>query len=120
MRAFDPATQRTVGKLESFIITPAREILPLAAEKAGLPLKDLAEFLLPMAHPFAGSLLDFLPDDALITLDGQEFILAAVTDIEEESLSRRRTPSRLGRSMQHSLYRFSPGQKLKTGSVNGR
>jgi transcription-repair coupling factor (superfamily II helicase) len=96
MRAFDPATQRTVQKLESFIITPAREILPLAADKAGLPLKDLTEFLLPVAHPFGGSLLDFLPDDALITLDGQEFILAAVTDIEEESLSRREDAVKAG------------------------
>jgi transcription-repair coupling factor (superfamily II helicase) len=96
MRAFDPATQRTVQKLESFILTPAREILPLAADKAGLPLKDLTEFLLPVAHPFGGSLLDFLPDDALITLDGQEFILAAVTDIEEESLSRREDAVKAG------------------------
>ncbi|MBW6466188.1 MAG: transcription-repair coupling factor [Brevefilum sp.] len=96
MRAFDPATQRTVGKLESFIITPAREILPLAAEKAGLPPTDLTEFHLPLAHPFGGSLLDFLPDNALISLDGQEFILAAVTDIEEESLSRREDAVKAG------------------------
>jgi transcription-repair coupling factor (superfamily II helicase) len=89
MRAFDPATQRTVENLETLTITPAREILPNAAEKAGLPLKDMSEFFLPLAHPMGGCLMDFLPDDALITLDGQEFIVAAVTDIEEESLSRR-------------------------------
>ncbi len=89
MRVFDPATQRTVAKREALTITPAREILPLAAEKAGLSLKDLSEFHIPLVHPFAGSLLDFLPEDTLIVLDGREFLSAAVTDIEEESLSRR-------------------------------
>jgi transcription-repair coupling factor (superfamily II helicase) len=89
MRAFDPASQRTVKTLESFTITPAREILPLTAEKAGLPLKDLSEFQIPLAYPLAGSILDFFPEDALVALDGQEFITAAVMDIEEESLSRR-------------------------------
>ena len=89
LRVFDPATQRTVNTLENITISPAREILPMAAEKAGLEYKDLLEFYLPVAHPFGGSLMDFLPDDALIALDGEEFITAAVTDIEEESLSRR-------------------------------
>ena len=89
MRTFDPATQRRVENLEALTVTPAREVLPIAAEKAGLPLKDLSEFQIPLAHPFAGSILDFLPEDALIVLDGREFLAAAVTDIEEESLSRR-------------------------------
>ncbi|HPX96215.1 MAG TPA: transcription-repair coupling factor [Brevefilum fermentans] len=96
MRTFDPATQRTLANLEALTVTPAREILPRAAEKAGLPLKDLSEFLLPLAHPMGGCLLDFLPDNALIALDGQEFIAAAVTEIEEESLSRRDDAIRAG------------------------
>jgi transcription-repair coupling factor (superfamily II helicase) len=89
MRAFDPATQRTVENLETLTITPAREILPAAAEKAGLSLRELKEYLIPLAHPMAGTMLDFLSDDTIIVLDGQEFIAAAVTDFEEESLSRR-------------------------------
>ncbi|NLN70960.1 MAG: transcription-repair coupling factor [Chloroflexi bacterium] len=89
MRAFDPASQRTIENLETFTITPAREILPMTAEKAGLTTEDLSEFFLPLAHAHGGCLIDFLPDESLITLDGQEFIAAAVTDIEEESLSRR-------------------------------
>jgi transcription-repair coupling factor (superfamily II helicase) len=96
MRAFDPATQRTVENLETLTITPAREILPKAAEKAGLPLNDISEFSLPLAHPMGGCLLDFLPDDSLIALDGQEFIVSAVTDIEEESFSRRDDAIRAG------------------------
>ncbi len=90
MRAFDPASQRTVTKVEHLTITPAREILPVAAEKAGLTLKDLNEFFIPQAYPMGGNLLDFLPEDALIVLDGGEFLSAAAMDIEEESLSRRK------------------------------
>lgn len=89
MRAFDPSTQRTVEKRAWVTITPAREILPVAAEAAGLSLKDLKEYLIPLAHPMAGSLLDFLPDQTLVVLDGRDFISATVTDIEEESLSRK-------------------------------
>ena len=89
MRAFDPATQRTVESRETLTITPAREILPSAAEKAGLSLRDLKEYLIPLAYPMAGTMLDYLPDDTIIVLDGQEFIASAVMDFEEESLSRR-------------------------------
>ncbi len=89
MRAFDPATQLTVERLKRVTITPAREILPTAAEKAGISMKTLSEFHIPLAHPFSGSLLDFMPDNAIIILDGREFLSAAAMDIEEESLSRR-------------------------------
>ncbi len=89
MRIFDPASQRTVERVDSLTITPTREVLPAAAEKAGVSLKDLKEFQIPLAHPLAGSMLDFLPEDALIVLDGGEFLSAAVMDVEEESLSRR-------------------------------
>jgi transcription-repair coupling factor (superfamily II helicase) len=89
LRAFDPGTQRTIKKRDRVTISAAREILPVAAEAAGLPLKDLNEYQIPLAHPMAGSLLDFLPDHALIVLDGRDFISATVMDIEEESLSRK-------------------------------
>ncbi len=89
MRVFDPATQRTVEQISTITITPAREILPQAAEQAGIAYKDLQEFHIPLAYPFAGCVLDFLPEDALIVLDGQEFLSAAVMAIEEESLSRK-------------------------------
>ena len=96
MRAFDPASQRTVDAVDVLTIPPAREILPLAAQKAGIELQELKEFQIPLAHPMAGSMLDFLPDNTLIALDGQEFISAAVMDIEEESLSRREEAIRAG------------------------
>jgi len=96
MREFDPALQRTTAHIKSLTITPAREILSVSADKAGLDLKDLNEFYIPVAHPFAGSLIDFLPEKALIVLDGREFISAASTDIEEECLSRREDSVKAG------------------------
>jgi transcription-repair coupling factor (superfamily II helicase) len=96
MRAFDPASQRTVTALEVLTIPPAREVLPAAAQKAGIELRELKEFQIPLAHPLAGSMLDFLPDNTLIALDGREFISAAVMDFEEESLSRREEAIRAG------------------------
>jgi len=96
MRAFDPASQRTVDALDVLMIPPAREILPVAAQKAGIELRELKEFQIPLAHPMAGTMLDFLPENTLIALDGQEFVSAAVMDIEEESLSRREEAIREG------------------------
>jgi transcription-repair coupling factor (superfamily II helicase) len=89
MRVFAPATQRTVAQIQSLTITPAREILPAAASRLGVEFNELDEFHLPLANPFAGSVLDFLPDNALVALDGREFLSAAVADIEEEAQSRR-------------------------------
>ena len=40
-------------------------------------------------YRFPSSLIDFLPKEALVLLDGEEFIEAAANDIEEESTERR-------------------------------
>jgi len=88
LRQFNPATQRTLTKLESTLIFPASEAMPSAAEKLGIPLTNLSEFHLPEIYAFPSSLMDYLPDNALILLDGEEFITAAVNDIEEESIAR--------------------------------
>ncbi len=114
MRAFDPATQRTVESVEVLTIPPAREILPVAAQKAGIELQELKEFQIPLAHSMAGSMLDFLPENTLIALDGQEFISAAVMDIEEESLPAGKRPFRKVNCLKISLYPISPGQSWKT------
>jgi len=88
LRQFNPATQRTQQPLESTLIFPASEAMPSAAEKMGIPLANLSEFRLPEIYAFPSSLMDYLPDSALILLDGEEFITAAVNDIEEESIAR--------------------------------
>ena len=88
LRQFNPATQRTTSALQKTIIFPASEALPGAAEKRGIPRANLSEFNLPEIYQYPSSLMDYLPDKALILLDGEEFITAAVNDIEEESAAR--------------------------------
>lgn len=89
LRSFDPATQRTVQKLQQILITPAREILP--GKKGGLELSDtsLAEFFLPQVHPMAGSLLDYLPQQALIILEDLDHIQIVANEIEEQAVKLR-------------------------------
>ncbi len=88
LRLFDPGTQRSEEKLEQALIFPASEAIPIVAMKDGeLPYK-LSEHDIPEIYQFPSSLIDFLPDNALILLDGEEFIAAAANDIEEEALQR--------------------------------
>lgn len=98
LRAFDPASQRSVSTIDHLIVAPAREAMPkfsrAAAEKladwfASLPEPEVdvasaradepeliaesafptLEFYLPAFYSTPASLLDYLPDDALIIVD---------------------------------------------------
>jgi transcription-repair coupling factor (superfamily II helicase) len=94
LRYFNPATQRTETKLEHAEIFPASEAMPAVAEKVGIPyeeLGELSELSIPSLYSFPSSLIDYLPSEAIILLDGQEFVQAAVNDIEEESIQRFQT-----------------------------
>ncbi|HBG59175.1 MAG TPA: transcription-repair coupling factor [Anaerolineaceae bacterium] len=88
LKHFDPSTQRTVNTLEKTFIFPASEALPMAAEKKGLLTEGLCEFEIPQLYDFPSSLMDYLPNQTLILLDGEEFITAAINDIEEEAVAR--------------------------------
>ncbi len=88
LRFFNPATQRSEAKLDKALIFPASEALPAFAEKAGLELDTLSELDIPRLYGFPASLMDYLPENSLVLLDGQEFIQAAVDDIERESSER--------------------------------
>src|SRR3972149_6517318 len=67
IRLFDPATQRPIEKLESILITPAREfIIPRSDEfiRPAEPATKVAttwdsEFHIPLLHPFPASLFDY-------------------------------------------------------------
>ncbi len=108
IRSFDPATQRTVERLERATLGPATEWFP---ERDGLD--RIAEYLpsggaseivderhsvqrgeLPAPHlygPLAAdaTLLDHFRDDALILLDEREAIEAALSDLDDLARERR-------------------------------
>ncbi len=88
IKTFDPNTQRSQESLKNALIFPASEALPekLADKESDSPI---SEAIIPSLYRFHSNLLDFLPSNALILLDGEEFIATTALDIEEEALTRR-------------------------------
>jgi len=84
IRRFDPATQRTVEKLEAILLTPAREYIA-AGDQDG----DLSEFHIPLLHSQSASLLDYLPQKALILVDDLSVVESMVAEIEEQAVKLR-------------------------------
>ena len=112
VRYFDPATQRTVeGDVTRVIVPPAREALPGAAAEYAvvwgddeLPARgdlpswqdDLAdlraghafpnlEYYLPLIYPRPASLLDYLPQEALLVVDDWPELETAVAELLEHA-----------------------------------
>jgi transcription-repair coupling factor (superfamily II helicase) len=124
LRRFDPATQRSREALDALTISPASEALarygPQAAEKLrGWDLhklpddleaqfeKDRAalsestpfrgiEFYLPCLYAQPATLLDYLPDDALVVLDDAGEIADTWSELEEQAVELRRSAEEAG------------------------
>ena len=86
LREFDPASQRTIGRLNDIHITPAREYLPGYLADRHAPQIDLNEFQIPVIHPGASSFIEYLPKNALIVLDGGDIIHTLALEIEEQAV----------------------------------
>ncbi|MBN2117007.1 MAG: transcription-repair coupling factor [Anaerolineales bacterium] len=101
IRRFDPATQRTVEKLDSILVTPAREYI---ARDSGIDIREserrtnpddritdieLSEFHIPLLHPQSASLLDYLPQKALILVDDLSVVESMVAEVEEQAVKLR-------------------------------
>ena len=84
IRRFDPATQRTVEKLESILITPAREYITPGDQNT-----ELSEFHIPLLHRQPASLLDYLPQKALVLVDDLSVVESMVAEIEEQAVKLR-------------------------------
>jgi transcription-repair coupling factor (superfamily II helicase) len=80
MRCFDPESQRSSRPISSVLVTPARELMPP---------DDSSELV-------AGSVLDYLGNDALLVLDDPEGIEFAVTRLNEEAQELRATKMESG------------------------
>ncbi len=91
LRRFDPATQRTVQKIERLLITPAREVLPGYAGHLNLGEGQTPdEFYLPLVHPAPASILDYLPSQSLVVMDDLLFLQSVANEIEEQAVKLRR------------------------------
>jgi transcription-repair coupling factor (superfamily II helicase) len=84
IRKFDPASQRTVEKLESILITPAREFLAAQDGEA-----EISEFHIPLLHQQPASLLDYLPQKAIVLIDDLSIIEGMAEEIESQAVKFR-------------------------------
>ncbi len=90
LRLFDPATQRTTEKVERILLTPAREFIFSTSQPTNqLVSPSPSEFDIPLLHSPA-SLLDYLPDKALILLDDLEAIEQITHEVETQAVDLRR------------------------------
>ncbi len=94
IRRFDPASQRTVEKLESILITPAREFLiPIPDSQltnSQSPDSQFTEFHIPLLHSQPASLLDYLPQKTCVLLDDVSLIESMTNEVEEQAVKFRR------------------------------
>jgi transcription-repair coupling factor (superfamily II helicase) len=116
LRLFDPSTQRTIGRADEVLITPAREALPeatpavakhLAAWFDSLPADDMTsprpdrealemstafpflEYYLPYLNPFPVTMLDYAPEDALIVLEDAGELHDTMRAIDDAAVKAR-------------------------------
>ena len=109
IRRFDPATQRSGETTSTVTITPAREALPKYSQQEPgssvqeegrgveddppsssflLPSSSPLEFQLPLMFPPA-SLLEYLPDPALVLVDDWQELADTVGEMEEQAAQMR-------------------------------
>jgi transcription-repair coupling factor (superfamily II helicase) len=128
IRTFDPDTQRSMGRVEEFWLTPVREALPrdsaraleavrqlmnadpppelrmilepdAEALEAQVPFPNL-EFYLPYLYQEVGTLLHYLPDNALVILADSEQLAVRWEELENEAQEQRQ----VARAEQHVLH----------------
>ncbi|HZD58090.1 MAG TPA: CarD family transcriptional regulator, partial [Anaerolineales bacterium] len=89
LRRFDPATQRTVGKQDRLLVSPAREYLMPVQGEMDIPPEEISEFHIPLLHPSPAGILDYLPRETLVFIDDWEILRDTINDIETKAISLR-------------------------------
>src|SRR5215211_3735723 len=88
IRKFDPASQRTIENLDSILITPSREYIVTGADGHASE-EELSEFHIPVLHKQPASLLDFLPQKALVLVDDLSVMESMIAEVEEQAVKFR-------------------------------
>ncbi|MEJ5225797.1 MAG: hypothetical protein WHV44_15170, partial [Anaerolineales bacterium] len=92
IRRFDPASQRTMSKLDSVLVTPAREYLFTPGALNGWDMaaeSEPSEFWIPVLHPMPASLFDYLPPRGLVLVDDLGLVESMVGEVEEQAVRFR-------------------------------
>ncbi len=85
IRRFDPASQRTVEKLDSILVTPAREYIASGEQET-----ELSEFHIPLLHNQPASLLDYLPQKTIVLIDDLSIVESMAAEVEEQAVRFRK------------------------------
>lgn len=125
LRRFDPASQRSVERVETARITPAREALPSRTAAVGAQLQAWAqaaagdpadyssisadieslaqgsafaclEHYLPYLYDAPASLLDYIPENALVLVEDAHFVEETAMEIAEQAQDNRREAESAG------------------------
>jgi transcription-repair coupling factor (superfamily II helicase) len=109
IRQFDPATQRTVEKLEHILITPAREFLADSLDEQ----IQLSEFHIPLLHQQSASLLDYLPQKSLILVDDLSLVETMANEVEEQAVKFRQESIEEGTLSESFPVPYLPWSELR-------
>jgi transcription-repair coupling factor (superfamily II helicase) len=97
IRKFDPASQRTIEKLDSILVTPAREYIARYSEDdirysnddARISNIEFSEFHIPLLHSQPATLLDYLPQKAVVLIDDVSIIESMAEEVEAQAVKFR-------------------------------
>ena len=118
LRHFDPGNQRSIARLDTVRIVPAREVLPILTSGSGECLARWAaaisngsvdhsniqadceslmqgsafaflEHYLPYIYRNPASLLDYLPSNAMVVLEDPNALEVTIEDIDQKALANR-------------------------------
>ena len=95
IRQFTPATQRSIKTAsnespENVFISPAREFLLQPDIINNETAEKTTEFQIPLLHPNATCLLDYLPDETIIIFDDFQEFSDTFQEIDEQSQRLRK------------------------------
>ncbi len=92
IRQFDPASQRTLSKQETLLVTPAREfIIEHASPDDPMPAsgREESEFQIPLLYKNPAGFLDYLPPRSVVLVDDLSLVESMVAEVEEQAVHFR-------------------------------
>ena len=142
LRRFDPASQRSIDRVETARIVPAREALPLRTARVGAQLQTWAkttasdpadyssisadieslsqgsafpclEHYLPYLYETPASLLDYLPDSTLILIEDPYFLEETALEIAEQAEVNRGEAESAGQVAPEHPLPYLPWETLQ-------
>ncbi|MFN8401729.1 MAG: transcription-repair coupling factor [Anaerolineales bacterium] len=108
IRSFDPASQRTLEKLENILITPSREFLADTTDSEA----KVSEFHIPLLHQQPASLLDYLPQKTLVLVDDSSLIEVMANEVEEQAVKFRQESIKEGTLAESFPVPYVPWSEL--------